>query len=131
MKRPKSIRWKDTCLITPSLYRDRRRTRKQRCEEDLILNDKIGTCGQLPTRALCSVVAGARGHGEGIVPEMECLFCDAGLARLVGLDVVREEVTLVIMGHIVHVGMCAIENTLFVDRADIVAFSVIIPGKNL
>ena len=62
---------------------------------------------------------------------MEGLFLDARLAGLVGLDVVREEIAPVIVGHVVHVGLRTGGDAVFFDGADVVGFSVVIPGKNL
>lgn len=79
----------------------------------------------------CSAIARAGGSGGETVPKVELLFCDMWLAGLIGLDVVREEIAPVIMGHVVHVGLRAIRDALFFDGADIVRFSVVIPGNNL
>lgn len=125
------IRRKDVCLVASNLHRHCRGARKQCREEDLVLNDNIRTRGWLPRSIPCSAVAGTRsGRGE-TVPEVELLFRDAWLAGLVGLDVVREEVAPVIVGHVVHVFLRALGNTLFSDWANIVGLSIVIPGKNL
>ncbi len=62
---------------------------------------------------------------------MELLFRDAGLAGLVGLDVVGEEIAPVVVGHVGHVTLGAVGDPLFLDGADVVGFAVVIPGKNL
>ena len=62
---------------------------------------------------------------------MEFFFLDAGLARFVGFDVVGEEIAPVIVGHVVDVGLRTGGYAVFFDGADVVGFSVVIPGKNL
>lgn len=62
---------------------------------------------------------------------MELLLCDSGLPGLVGLDVVWEEITPVVVRHVVDIGLGSLRDTLFFDRANVMGFSVIIPGKNL
>lgn len=131
MERSDRIRRKDIGLIASNLHCHCRRALKQRREEDLVLNDDIGTCRWLPWGVSGSAVAGAGGSGGETVPEVELLLCDLWLAGLIGLDVVREEIAPVIMGHVVHIGLRAIRDALFFDGADIVTLSVIIPGKNL
>lgn len=125
------VRRKDICLVTSNLYRYCGRTRQQGREEDLVLNDDIRTCGWLPWRVACSSVAGARGGGGETVPEVKLLFRDSWLASLVGLDIVWEKITPVVVRHVVNVGLGSLRNALFFNRADIVGFSVVIPGKNL
>ena len=62
---------------------------------------------------------------------MELLFCDAGLPCLVGLDVVWEEITPVVVRQVVDIGLGSLRDTLFSDRSNVMGFSVVIPGKNL
>lgn len=131
MERSNRIRRKDIGLIAPNLHRHYRRALKQRREEDLVLNNDIGTCRWLPWGVSCSAVTGAGGSGGETVPEVELLLCDVWLASLIDLNVVREKIAPVIVGHVVHVGLRAIRDTLFFDRADIVGLSVVIPGNNL
>lgn len=131
MKSSNSIRRKDICLITSNLYRHCRRAREQRCEENLVLHNDIGTCGWLPRSVSRSAVAGARrGWGE-TVPEVELLFRDAWPAGFVGLDVIGKKITPVVVGHVIDVGLGSLRNPLFFDGTDIVRFAVVIPGKNL
>lgn len=106
MERSDRMWGQDIGLVVSNLHGHGRRARQQRCEEDLILYDDIGTCGWLPGRVSGGAVAGAGGGGRETVPEVEFLLLDAWLARLVGLDIVREEITPVIVGHIIHVGLC-------------------------
>ena len=131
MKRSHRIRRQNVRLVTSDLHRHRRRAREEGREEDLILNHDVGTCGWFPRRISCSAVAGARGGGGETVPEMELLLCDAWLAGFVGLDVVGEKITPVVVGHVIDIALRAMRDTLFSDRADIVGLSVVIPGKNL
>ena len=131
MKRSHRIRRKNVCLITSNLHRHCRGAGKQRREEDFVLNDYVRTRGRLPRRVPCSAIAGARSGGGETVPEVEFLFLDPWLAGLVGLDVVREEIAPVIVGHVVHVLLRALGDAMFSDWTDVVGLSVIIPGKNL
>ena len=131
MKRSNCIRGKNVGLVTSNLHRHCRRTREQRSEKDLVLNNNIGTGRWLPRRVSCCAVAGARGGGGETVPEVEFFFLDALLAGLVRVNVVGEEVAPVIVGHVIHVTLCAIGDALFFDGADVVGFAVVIPGKNL
>ena len=62
---------------------------------------------------------------------MEFLFCDPWPTSLVRLDIVRKEIAPVVVGHVINVGFGLLWNTLFLDWADVVGFSVVIPGKNL
>ena len=62
---------------------------------------------------------------------MELLLCDSWLTSLVGLDIVWEEITPVVVRHIVDIGLGSLRDTLFFYRANVMGFSVIIPGKNL
>ena len=131
MKRPHHIRRKNIRLIAANLYRHCRWARQQRCEEDFVLNNDVGTCGWLPRSVSRGAVAGSCGGGREAVPEVELLFFDSRLAGFVGLDVVGEEIAPVVVRHVVDVGLGALGDTLFSDRADVVGFSVVIPGKNL
>lgn len=131
MKWSNRIRRQYICLVASNLYCYCRRTRKQRREEDLVLNDDIRTRGWLPRRIACSSVAGTGSGGGKAIPEVELLFCDSWLTGLVRLDVVREEIAPVVVGHVINIGLGALWNTLFLDWADIVGFAVVIPGKNL
>ena len=47
------------------------------------------------------------------------------------MDVVGEEIAPVIVWHVIHVRFRALRDTLFLDGADVMGFSVVIPGKNL
>lgn len=131
VERSNRVRRKDICFVAPNLHCHCGRARKQRCEEDFVLNNDIWARGWLPRRVSCSTVARARGGRRETVPEMELLFSDTWLAGLVGLDIVGEEIAPVIVGHVVHVCLRALGNTLFFDRADVMGLSVVIPGKNL
>ena len=131
MKRSNRIRRQYICLVASNLYCHCRRTRKQRREEDFVLNDDIRTRRWLPRRVACSSVAGTGRGGRETVPEVELLFCDPWLTGLVRLDVIREEITPVVVRHVIDIGFGALWNTLFLDWADIVGFAVVIPGKNL
>ena len=131
MKRSDRIRRKDISLITSNLHRHCRRAGEQRGEENLVLNDDIGTCGWLPRRIPCGAVAGPGGCWGETVPEVELLFCDGCLAGFVCLDVVGEEIAPMVMGHVVHICLRAVWDTFFFDGTNVVGFAVVIPGKNL
>ena len=131
MKHSDRMRRKDISLITPNLHRHCRRAGEQRREENLVLNDDVGTCRRLPRRVSCSAVAGPGGGGGETVPEVELLFRDGCLAGFIGLDVVGEKIAPVVVGHVVHVCLRALRDTLFFDGTDIVRLAVVIPGKNL
>ena len=85
----------------------------------------------LPGGVSGGAVAGAGAGGRETVPEVEFLLLDAWLARLVGFDVVGEEIAPVIVGHVIHVGLRTRGYAVFFDGADVVGFPVVIPGKNL
>lgn len=131
MKRSNRIRRKDIGLVTSNLHCHCGRACKQRREEDLVLDDDIRTRRWLPRSIARGSVVRTGGGGRESIPEVELLFRDARLAGLVGLDVVGKKVTPVIVRHIVHVSLRPLGDTLFFDGADIMGFSVVIPGKNL
>ena len=131
MERANRVRRKDICLITSNLHRHSRGARQKRCEEDLVLYDDIGTRGWLPRRVSCSAVTGSGSGGRETVPEVQLLFSDAWLTGLVGLDIVREEITPVIVGHVVHVALRAVGDPRLSNGTNVVGFSIVIPGKNL
>ena len=105
MERSDRMGGQDIGLIASDLHGHCCRAGEQCREEDLVLNDDIGTCGWLPGRVSGGAVAGAGGGGRETVPKVELLLLDAWLARLVGFDVVGEEIAPVIVGHVIHVGL--------------------------
>lgn len=131
MKGSNRVRRKNICLVTSNLHRHCRRAGKQRREEDFVLDDDIRTRGWLPRSIPCGSVAGTRSGGREAIPEVELLFRDLRLTGLVGLDVVGKKITPVVVWHVIDVGLGSLRNTLFFNGADVVRFSVIIPGKNL
>ncbi len=131
MKRSHRVRGQNIRLVASDLHRHGRGTREQRGEEDLVLHHHVGTRGRLPRGVSGRAVAGARGGGGEPIPEVELLFRDAGLAGLVGLDVVGEEIAPVVVGHVGYVALGAVGDPVFFDGADVVGFAVVIPGKNL
>ena len=120
MKRSDRIRRENVSLVTSNLHCHCRRAGKQRREEDLILYDDVRTRRWLPGSVSSGSIAGTGGGGGETIPEVELLFCDSWLAGLVGLYVVREEITPVVMRHVVNVVLGSLWNTLFFYGADIV-----------
>lgn len=123
----------------PDLHTHIRRAGHEDGQEDLVLRDEGGVVDGVAGVDGGTVAGGAAGGARVSrvqpVPEGELLGVrgdggDGGVAALVGVDVVREDVAPVVVRHVVDVALGA-GGDARPDGADVVRFAVVIPGDDL
>jgi hypothetical protein len=121
--------------VAPDLYRHVRGGGDDRVDKDLVLGDDCGIQGWL----IVWIVACGTSRGTGFgwidsVPEDEFVLRNigqAGVAALVRVDVVRENGAPRVVWHVVDVALGTRGDTPRSDGANVVRFTVVIPGDDL